>query len=147
MGLSFTNSAGPRQRCHSQVRVPRDSGPYFTVSDSRLPQPGGPSPRIYISQEQGDPVISSRHWVPFSSPPTTRRATVEVFGPVATRRLPKNSLNSSANWPCLQHFGTDRVENVTSILLYSLIAVETCLFAEPLLSNGCCTVACFAVIA
>jgi hypothetical protein len=26
-----------------------------------------------------------RHWVPFSSPPTTRRATVEVFKPVSTR--------------------------------------------------------------
>jgi hypothetical protein len=26
-----------------------------------------------------------RHWVPFSSPPTTRRATVEVFEPASTR--------------------------------------------------------------
>jgi hypothetical protein len=25
MGLSFTIAAGPRQRCHSRVRVPRDS--------------------------------------------------------------------------------------------------------------------------
>jgi hypothetical protein len=25
-----------------------------------------------------------RHWVPFSSPPTTRRATVEVFDPTST---------------------------------------------------------------
>jgi hypothetical protein len=52
MGLSFTTAAGPRQRSHS--RVPRDSRPYFTVSDSRLP---------------------------FSSPPTTRRVTVDVFDP------------------------------------------------------------------
>jgi hypothetical protein len=51
-GLSFTIAAGPRQRSHSRVRVPSDSRPYFTVSDSRLP---------------------------FSSSPTTRRATVEVF--------------------------------------------------------------------
>jgi hypothetical protein len=56
MGLSFTIAASPRQSRHSQVRVSRDSGPYFTVSDSRLPQPGGPSPRIYMTQEQGDPV-------------------------------------------------------------------------------------------
>jgi hypothetical protein len=28
-----------------------------TVSDSRLPHPVGPVPRIYISQEQGDPVV------------------------------------------------------------------------------------------
>jgi hypothetical protein len=53
----FTIAAGSRQRSHSQVRVPRDSRPYFTVSDSRLPQPGGPGPRIYIPQEQGGPDI------------------------------------------------------------------------------------------
>jgi hypothetical protein len=57
-GLSFTIAAGPRQRSHSRVRVPWDSRPYFIVSDSRLP---------------------------FLSPPTTRRATVEVFDPVSTR--------------------------------------------------------------
>jgi hypothetical protein len=60
-GLSFTISAGPRQHSHSRVRVPWDSRPYLTVSDLRLP---------------------------FSSPPTTRRATVEVFevfDPASTR--------------------------------------------------------------
>jgi hypothetical protein len=54
-GLSFTNAAGPRQRCHSRVRVPWDSRP-----DSRLP---------------------------FSSPPTTRTATVEVLDPASTREF------------------------------------------------------------
>jgi hypothetical protein len=34
---------------------------HFTVSDLRLPQPGGPGPCIYIPQEQGGPVIPSRH--------------------------------------------------------------------------------------
>jgi hypothetical protein len=45
MGLSFTIAVGLRQRIHSEVRVPQDSWPHFTVSDSRLPQPppaGGP---------------------------------------------------------------------------------------------------------
>jgi hypothetical protein len=36
-----------------------------TVSDSRLPQPGGPGLRIYIPQEQGGPVIHSGHGFPF----------------------------------------------------------------------------------
>jgi hypothetical protein len=60
--LSFTIAAGPRQRSQSRVLVPWDSRPYvyFTVSDSRLP---------------------------FSSPPMTRRATVEVFDSASTRRL------------------------------------------------------------
>jgi hypothetical protein len=57
MGLSFTIAAGPRQCSHFQVRVPRDSWPRFTVSDSRLPQRGGPGPCIYIPQEQGGPHI------------------------------------------------------------------------------------------
>jgi hypothetical protein len=57
-GLAFTIAADPRQRSHSRVRVPWYSRPYSTVSDSRLP---------------------------FSSPPTTRRATAEVFDPASTR--------------------------------------------------------------
>jgi hypothetical protein len=35
-GLSFTITAAPRHRCHSWVRIPWNSGPYFIVSDSRL---------------------------------------------------------------------------------------------------------------
>jgi hypothetical protein len=57
-GLSFTIAAGPRQHSHFRIRVLWDLRPYFTVSDSRLP---------------------------FLSPPTTRRATVEVFDPASTR--------------------------------------------------------------
>jgi hypothetical protein len=57
-GLSFTIATGPHQRSYSRVRVPWDSRPYFTVSVSRLP---------------------------FSSPPRTRRVTVEVFDPASTR--------------------------------------------------------------
>jgi hypothetical protein len=64
-GLPFTVAAGPRQRNHSWVWVPRHSWPYFTVSDLRLPQPGGPGPRIYILQEHGGPVIPPGIGVPF----------------------------------------------------------------------------------
>jgi hypothetical protein len=56
--LSVTIAAGSHQRSHSQVGVSRDSWPHFTVSDSRLPQPGEPGPCIYIPQEQGGPVIT-----------------------------------------------------------------------------------------
>jgi hypothetical protein len=51
-------AAGPCQRSHSLVRAPLDSRPYITPSDLRLP---------------------------ISSPPTTRRVTVEVFDPASTR--------------------------------------------------------------
>jgi hypothetical protein len=33
------------------------------------------------------PGYTHGHWVPFASPPTTRRATVEVFEPASTRGL------------------------------------------------------------
>jgi hypothetical protein len=57
-GLSFVYAAGPCQNSLSRVRVPWYSRPYFTVSDLRLP---------------------------FPSPPTIRRVTVEVFEPASTR--------------------------------------------------------------
>jgi hypothetical protein len=70
-GLSFVCAAGPYQRSLSRVRVPWDLRPYFTISDLRLP---------------------------FSSPPKTRRVTVEVFDPASTRvkvsSLPSLSLMS-----------------------------------------------------
>jgi hypothetical protein len=56
-GLSFVYATGPRQ-CSPSVRGPSVTRPYFTVSDLTLP---------------------------FSSPPTTRRVTVEVFDPASTR--------------------------------------------------------------
>jgi hypothetical protein len=51
------------------------------------------------------------------------------------------------HWPCLEYLGTGDVENTASIFRYSLVAVEACLFAEPLLSNSYCMVAYFAVVA
>jgi hypothetical protein len=44
-GLSCTIAAGPRQRGYSRFQVPRDPWPYFTVSDSRSPQPEEPGPQ------------------------------------------------------------------------------------------------------
>jgi hypothetical protein len=64
--LSITIAAGPRQRSYSRVRVTWESRPYFTVSDLRLP---------------------------FLSPSTTRRATVEVLDPVSTRDWMRSFLN------------------------------------------------------
>jgi hypothetical protein len=58
--LSFVYAARPCQRSLSRVRVPWDLRPYCTVSHLRLP---------------------------FSSPATTRRVTVEVLDPASTRLL------------------------------------------------------------
>jgi hypothetical protein len=44
------------------------------------------SPYLY-PPVTGWPSYTLRHWAPFSSPPTTRRATVEVFDPASTRSL------------------------------------------------------------
>jgi hypothetical protein len=57
-GLCFVHAAGPCQCSLSRVRVPWDWRPYFTVLDLKFP---------------------------FSSPPTSRRITVEIFYPASTR--------------------------------------------------------------
>jgi hypothetical protein len=64
-GLLFTTAAGPRQHSHSCVRVPRDTRLYFIVSDSRLLQPGGPSPYICIPQGYDGPIIPQGIGFPF----------------------------------------------------------------------------------
>jgi hypothetical protein len=51
----FTIAAGPRQSSHFQVRLPRDSWPHFTVSNSRFPHLEGQipvliSPRNRVAQ-------------------------------------------------------------------------------------------------
>jgi hypothetical protein len=67
-GSVFSCAAGSCQRSLSRVLVPWDLRPYFAVSELRLP---------------------------FSSPPTTRRVTVEVFDPASTRVLFYLCLSSS----------------------------------------------------
>jgi hypothetical protein len=44
------------------------------------------SPYLYPPRK-GWPGYTPRHWVPFSSPPTTRRATMEVFEPASTLKV------------------------------------------------------------
>jgi hypothetical protein len=62
----------------------------------RLPQPGGPGPRIYIPQERGLPNYTPGHWVPFSLPLTIRRAKVEVFSSAFTGRWRKGQSQSQS---------------------------------------------------
>jgi hypothetical protein len=97
MSLSYVHAAGTCQRSLYQVRVPWDSPPYFTVSHSRLP---------------------------FSSPPTTRRVTVEVFDHLVhssplympyADRFQNTVLNSSVLPLSSNH------------LLLSFVSRETCL--------------------
>jgi hypothetical protein len=62
MGLSFTVAADPRQRSHSQVRVPRNSWPHFIVSHPRLPQCEGQVP-VFISLRNRWPGYTPWFWV------------------------------------------------------------------------------------
>jgi hypothetical protein len=126
-GSVVYNAAGSRKRSHSHDHI-----------FSRLLQPGGPGLRIYIAQELCGPGYTRRQWVPFSSPPTSRRATVEVFDPASTQ-----DPTSSHQLSCL-YLGTDRTENIVP-LLYRTVAMETRLFAKPLLSKSCSIFAYLAV--
>jgi hypothetical protein len=75
MDLSFIIPAGPRHRTHSKIRVPRDSWTIFYSLRFDPPPTHTHNlrtrPRICISR------YTLRHGAPASSPPTTRRSTVE----------------------------------------------------------------------
>jgi hypothetical protein len=81
MGLSFTIAVGPRQRSHSQVLVTT----FYCLRFETLPTWRARSPYLYPLVGTGLSDYTPSHWVPFSSPPTTRRATVEAFDPASTR--------------------------------------------------------------
>jgi hypothetical protein len=80
---TYVYAAGPRQRSLSRVRDPWHAWSYFIVSDSKLP---------------------------FSSPPTTRKVTVEVFYPASTKVFVCENLN----WFSLYKYDTDHRENTAS---------------------------------
>jgi hypothetical protein len=98
------------------------------------------------------PCYSRRHWVPFLSPPTTRRATMEVFDPASTR---VNISISSSN-RCLNlssdlfqsHFSTrifyfcivflTHVTCPTHCILLDLITLILCVERNQLWSWGLC---------
>jgi hypothetical protein len=131
MGLSFTIAAGPRQRSHSQVRVTRDSWPYFAVSDSRLPQPGGPGPRIYILQEHGGPVIPPGTGFPFRR--LLRLAGLQWRYSNQPPRGPLHSFHYMLSiW-----YSTNRVEDTASSSSFIVLIVffAANVFTEPLPSN------------
>jgi hypothetical protein len=61
------------------------------------------------------PSYTPRHWVPFSSPPMTRRAMVEVFDPASTRASRNESQSSLLDFTIdsLCSLCTDRIENIS----------------------------------
>jgi hypothetical protein len=72
-GLSFTIAAG-------LMTI------FYCLRVETLPTWRARSPYLY-PPGTGWPSYISRHWVLFSSPPTTRRATVGAFEPACTQRL------------------------------------------------------------
>jgi hypothetical protein len=84
MGLSFRFATGLRQCSHSRVEVPGTHENIYCLRFETPPTCRARSPYLY-PPGTGWPSYTPRHWVPFSSSPTTRRAAVEVFEPVSTR--------------------------------------------------------------
>jgi hypothetical protein len=83
MDLSFTIAAGLHQCSHSQGWVLQDSWVYFyCLWVETSPTWKTRSPYLY-PPGTGWPSYILRHWVPFLSPATTRRATVEAFEPAS----------------------------------------------------------------
>jgi hypothetical protein len=122
LGLSFTIAAAPRQSSHSQV--PSPAGLMTTFYFLRFEAPTtwrARSPYLYPPGTVW-PSYIPKHWVPFLSLGTPRRATVEVSDPSSTRD--SNDLNYQSS---LHSLGAKCTENVSSIIEYSLVAGEaTC---------------------
>jgi hypothetical protein len=118
MGLSFTIDIGPLQRSHSRVRVPRDSWPYFSVSDLRLTQPEEPGSRIYIPQQQGGPVIPSGTGLIASAP----RYMYSVG-----RNRKENASSNDSSIAALRICRTVRIENTASQLLHWCVLRICCI--------------------
>jgi hypothetical protein len=81
----ITVAAWPRQLSPSRVWVPRDSRPCFIVPIFEILLTSRARSQHLYPPGTGWPSYTPGHWVPFSSPLTTRRATVEVFEPASTR--------------------------------------------------------------
>jgi hypothetical protein len=76
--LPFTIAAGPRQRSHSRILVPREIMTiFYCLRFETTPTWRARSPYLY-PLGTGWPGYTPRHWVLISSPTTTRRATLEV---------------------------------------------------------------------
>jgi hypothetical protein len=108
-GLPFTITAGPRQRSHSWVRV--ETRDHILLSQIRdYPNLEG-QVRVFIYPRSR---VAPKHWVPFSSPPTTRGATVEVFEPAS----PRGSLLTTCRcYSCYITFARPRSENPALLLV------------------------------
>jgi hypothetical protein len=84
MGLSFTISAGPRQRSHSGVKSPAALMAIFCcLRFETSPTWRARFPYLY-PPGTGWLSYTPRHRVPFLLPPTTRRVTVVVYEPAFT---------------------------------------------------------------
>jgi hypothetical protein len=129
-GLSFTIAAGPRQRSHSRVRVPRDSCPCFSVSDctprNRMAQlyPQALGSLFVVScgsQGYGGGIRTRLHAgiIQLKMKVTLRLAVYRQAIYLVAKPFETHDQSS------LYRPGTDRTENVSSIIACSLVAIET----------------------
>jgi hypothetical protein len=136
------NCCWPSPASYSQVRVPRDSWPYFTVSDSKLLQPERPGRRIYIPQKKGGPVIPPSIVFPFRRLLRLIGLRWKVFEPASTRGNTRLSTNSPD-----YNISARNAEKIAFLCCCSIVSVGTCSFERLLLSNGSYIFAYFAVVA
>jgi hypothetical protein len=77
---------------------------------------------------RGSPIYTPSHWVPFSSPPTTRRTTVEVFDPASTRDALHSKENTSVAQQWIYSNPTENTCDIGSIV--------TCVYRGRYLEMG-----------
>jgi hypothetical protein len=109
LGLAKTVTLGSKsRRTHDHI----------LLSHLRLPQLGGPGPRIYIPPEQGGPVIPLGIGFPFVASYDSQG----YRGGILTRL--HTGVSHNGRWSLLHTLGTDCTENISSIIACSLVAGE-----------------------
>jgi hypothetical protein len=129
----------------------RDSWPHFTLLDSRLHQPGGLGPRIYIPQIESGPVI----------PPGTRFPFCRLLWLAGLRWKystppPHGIVQSSLKRLSLYNLGTNNIDeivsNSSSIVCVGICCCDMCLLgcgnvfnlslptSRRFFSSSCCSI-------
>jgi hypothetical protein len=95
------------------------------------------SPYLYLPGIRW-PSYNPRHWVTFSSPPTTRRATVEAFEPASKRGFTnvncvlKNNFRSNFGGSVLSLYVLQGITGKqVPYVLHGLTVATFCLFVLP----------------
>jgi hypothetical protein len=135
MSLSFTIAARPRRAVNLGSEFPRLMTTFYCLRFEIPPTWRAKSPYLYPSGT-GWPGYTPRHWVSFSSPPTNRRAMVEVFGTTSTWARTHCLCSLGGSSYIVSGWTTQKTPFLTVPVLSCVYPLPQYMFIEPLPSSA-----------